>query len=787
MADSSEILEQVFEHSNQIIIVCDYVTHEILYANPVARSLAFIPGASVSGAVCHKYLVGLDNPCPFCLLEKMDGEKIKEDELEVGKRVLSQKFVVSEWKGRKVFIEYAWDITNIRRTEKLYESQVSLLFASIPDAFGIFHLDVTDNVVLGLNGKSRSVESFRNCRSVDQLIAYMGRFIPDEASQIRFVQNYSCEKLQKFFVDGNISFDQEYNIIVDEVLSPCRIHVRLLMNPRNSHLECILYGLDITQEKKEKERMTMLLDEDKFRKKVFAALERAYFCVYYVDLTSGKFRELGHTDVDAIKSFIGQEGDAREKFKVMSEQMVEPGYEQVITDFTNLDTLPLRMGGRESISVRFKGTYIGWGEGQFIAMERDDNGRCISVLWVIRSVSDEVAREEVYKAQLKAAAQKAERASAAKSSFLTRMSHDIRTPLNGILGLLELDEMKKIEGEARDEFRKKSRTAANHLLSLLNDVLEMSKLEDADMVLAEEPFHLYDLLSDVYTIAGLRAVENNVTLDHDCGVSLKHRDLIGSPLYVRQIFLNLLTNAIKYNRHGGSVFCHSEMISETDDQVVYCFHVDDTGIGMSSDFVQHIFEPFAQEHSDARSTYQGSGMGMAIVKRLVDKMNGHIEVHSEEGMGTRFAVTVPFKINHNPLAREEVSTENVSVEGMRVLLVEDNALNMEIAQNFLEDMGLVVTCANNGEEAVKFFERTPEGSLDLILMDLMMPVMNGYDATRRIRLSEKKDGNLIPIIALSANAFAEDAQKCKEVGMNGHLAKPINVAQLKQTLAKFRK
>jgi len=543
----------------------------------------------------------------------------------------------------------------------------------------------------------------------------------------------------------------------------------------------------VAVERKRQDELSRLLEQDQFRKNVFGSLARIYFCVYYIDLATGRFSEMGQTEVEVIKSYIGKEGDAREKFRVTCEQLVVPEQTEMLMEFTNIDTLADRLMGRDSIGVHFKGIYVDWCEGLFVPVERDAGGRCTKVLWVLRSIKDEMAREEAYKEQLRMALQKAEQASVAKSSFLTRMSHDIRTPLNGILGIFDLVDKKNLDPKTHGEYRQKARVAANHLLSLLNDVLEMSKLEDSDTELAEEPFNLYELVSDVYTIANLRAVENCVTVDHDCGSSLKYLDLFGSPLHVRQIFLNLLTNAIKYNKNGGSVFCHSELVEESDDKVVYCFHVDDTGIGMSEDFLEHIFDPFSQERNDARSKFQGTGMGMAIVKSLVEKMHGSIAVESEVGFGSRFAVTIPFRINHNPQKKPEIDYESVSLYGMKVLLVEDNELNLDVARNLLEDMGVSVTCATNGGEAVEVFERMDEGSLDLILMDLMMPVLDGYGATKKIRLSSKKDGSQIPIVALSANAFAEDVRKSREAGMNDHLSKPLNVPQLKQVLAKFKK
>ncbi len=568
----------------------------------------------------------------------------------------------------------------------------------------------------------------------------------------------------------------------DRVLS-----VKTKLMDWNGKKAFIEYVTDISKDREHRKNFLKLQKRDQFRKKLLNSLAGIYFCLYYVDLTTGKFHELGHSGVDAIRTHIGESGDAREKFKVTSEQLVVPEQSEMVAEFTNLDTLADRLANRNSIGIHFNGIYVDWCEGVFVVVDRDSNGRCTNVLWMLRSIKEEVAKENAYKEQLENALQKAERASEAKSGFLARMSHDIRTPLNGILGLLDLSDKKGLPADLQAEYRKKARVAANHLLSLLNDVLEMSKLEDAETQLVEEPFDLRQILTEVFTIANLRAGENGVTISTDKFANMNHFDLLGSPLHIRQVFLNILTNSIKYNKMGGSVYCHSETVQEGPDSVTYRFHVEDTGIGMTQTFLDHIFEPFSQEHDDARSKFQGSGMGMAIVKRLVDKMRGQISVESEVGKGSHFAVTIPFRINHNPKPQEEISVDDLSVEGMKVLLVEDNDLNMEIAQSILEDMGVNVICARNGQEAVRIFEEKSEGYLDLILMDLMMPVLDGFGATKQIRLSGKKDGPQIPIIALSANAFAEDVQKSKQAGMNDHLAKPINISLLKQVLSKYRK
>ena len=383
------------------------------------------------------------------------------------------------------------------------------------------------------------------------------------------------------------------------------------------------------------------------------------------------------------------------------------------------------------------------------------------------------------------ARQKADAANAAKTAFLTRMSHDIRTPLNGILGLIEIEELKEGDMQVARESRAKARVAANHLLSLINDILEMGRIEERKVTLDHESFNLKELCDDALVLCKLRASDRGITMLDTSEPYVVDQYMIGSPTHIRQILVNLLDNSIKYNKRGGTVTFSSTIKPLDDEHAVFCFSVSDTGIGMTPEFLTRIYAPFAQEGDDARSKFQGTGIGMSIVKSLLDMMGGTIEISSEVGAGSTFNVQIPLDIDKNPRAREcaDEQTCNCSLAGMSVLLAEDNELNAEIAQTLLESEGIVVTRAANGNEAVDLYVGHPAGSFDAILMDIMMPGMDGYEATRAIRLSEKADAADIPIIALTANAFAEDAQAAHDAGMNAHLPKPLDLNKLKNMLA----
>ena len=385
--------------------------------------------------------------------------------------------------------------------------------------------------------------------------------------------------------------------------------------------------------------------------------------------------------------------------------------------------------------------------------------------------------------------QKADAANAAKTAFLTRMSHDIRTPLNGILGLIEIEELKDGDMQVARESRAKARVAANHLLSLINDILEMGKIEDRKLTLEHAPFNLKELCDDALVLCKLRASGNGITMQDNSLPYATGPYMIGSPTHIRRIIINLLDNSIKYNKRGGSVTFSSQTKPLDDERALFCFSVSDTGIGMAPEFLKNIYEPFAQEGDDARSKFQGTGMGMPIVKSLIDLMGGTIEISSEVGAGSTFNVQIPLDIDKNPQARERADGQanSCSLAGMNVLLAEDNELNAEIAQALLESEGIVVTRTADGNETVNLYVGRPAGSFDAILMDIMMPGMDGYEATRAIRLSGKADAADIPIIALTANAFAEDAQAAHDAGMNAHLPKPLDFNKLKNMLARIKK
>lgn len=419
-------------------------------------------------------------------------------------------------------------------------------------------------------------------------------------------------------------------------------------------------------------------------------------------------------------------------------------------------------------------------------------GIFVTILMTIKAKSNQQyeliqkQREEEYKKELEKSAREAKKANIAKTEFLQRMSHDIRTPINGIRGMVEVGDYYKDNLVKQAECRKKIWEASGFLLELINEVLDMGKLESEEVILEERSFNFFGLFKEIRMVIEKQAKERGIQIVvHKYRVI--HENLIGSPLHVKRVVMNILTNAIKYNKDNGKIIMEFQEVQEDQDTVRIQFKCKDTGIGMSESFQKKIYEPFAQEKVGARTVYGGTGLGMPITKSLVEKMGGTISFESEQDVGTTFDIEIPFQIDHNKQCEEHKKKEvkETSIKGVNVLLAEDNELNMEIAEFVLESAGAKVIKAFNGKEALEIFKASEQGEIDVILMDVMMPVMDGLEAARYIRRSNKENARDIPIIAMTANAFTEDRRRVLEAGMNEHLAKPLESEVLIEMIAKY--
>lgn len=415
----------------------------------------------------------------------------------------------------------------------------------------------------------------------------------------------------------------------------------------------------------------------------------------------------------------------------------------------------------------------------YILQENEELKNTLNELKITRE------KEKVYQEELLAAKQDAEQANRAKTDFLLRMSHDIRTPLNGIVGMLDVAERCREDIRKRDECKEKIRESAQVLLELINGVLDMSKLESGNIILEHVPFDIKAISRNVFTLVIRQAEARGIEIiEEDC--SVPHYRLIGSPVHYKRIMTNILSNAIKYNKENGKIYITCREIPNNENVVNIEFKCRDTGLGISPEFIEYIFEPFTQENEKNRSEYGGTGLGMSITKKLTDKMGGKITVESEKDKGTTFDVIIPFEIDKSEEKEKNEETGEISdsIRGLKILLVEDNDLNMEIAKFLLEEEGVSVVEARNGKEAVEAFAKSGFFEIDVILMDIMMPVMNGYEATEIIREINRPDAVKVPIIAMTANAFTEDRIATKKAGMNEHLAKPLDIKLVIQTISR---
>ena len=514
------------------------------------------------------------------------------------------------------------------------------------------------------------------------------------------------------------------------------------------------------------------------KNEVIEALAEFYECICMVDLVRKEYMVVSGKD----KRFPYPE--TLDSFRdTVLQKYIRPEFYQDLHTFIDFDTLAQRLRNRKILSMDLKATNGRWYTVSFIVKKRDAQGTATEALMTIFDIDEQKSYEIAVREKLKAAAQEAERANMAKTNFLRRMSHDIRTPLNGIIGMIKLSEQFYSDKEKLRGYREKVLSSLDYLQTILNDILDMSKVESEHLVLEEKPFDLVSVLTNVVNVIETSATNRGLTFRGGEDMStIRHRYFLGSTEYLNRLLMNIASNAVKYNRPGGSVTVYCRELSCDGNVANYEFVCADTGYGMSKDFQEHAFEPFAREKREATSGFVGTGLGLAIVKDIVKIMGGTISMESQEDVGTTFTVTLPLKIDPNPQAQVKKPQEKLNLTGKTALLVEDNDINLEISQMLLNALGLTVQTARNGQEAVDAFKNSKEGTFQYIFMDIMMPVMNGLEATKTIRALNRPDAKSTPIIAMTANAFREDIQQCLNAGMNAHVAKPVDEGKLEEAV-----
>ncbi len=537
---------------------------------------------------------------------------------------------------------------------------------------------------------------------------------------------------------------------------------------------------------KQKKTLEAALADAETSNEIISAIGDIYWLIYRLDLTKDTFEEISVRNGRHVAT--GKKGCTSEVFTEACKETISPEYRKIMLEFLDTRTLADRLADRDQIPQEFRTIKGNWHRGRFIVQKRDENGRAVKVLYTLQPISEQKQRELEYEKRLADIAEEAQRASLSKTDFLLRMSHDIRTPINGIRGMIEIANHFDGDLEKQRECREKIWEASGYLLSLVNNVLDMNKLESGAVIFAHNQFDLPTLLEEINTVAEMQATEHglNFQVDHKKR-HIEHRFLIGSPSHIKQILMNIAGNAVKYNKENGSVTVWCEELLCDGTAATFRFNCADTGIGMSEDYQKHAFEPFTQEgKNNARTRYDGSGLGLSITKALTEQMGGHIEFTTKEGVGTTFSVILPIAVDHDP--PEESQTEEhepIDLTGYTILLAEDNELNMEIAKFFLEQHGATVISAKNGSEAVNLFTASAPGDIDLILMDIIMPIMNGHEATLKIRSADRPDAKTIPIVAMTTNAFQDDVDKSLSVGMNDHLPKPLGTEKMLSTVFRY--
>lgn len=514
---------------------------------------------------------------------------------------------------------------------------------------------------------------------------------------------------------------------------------------------------------------------------VISAVSKVYFSIHSIDLVHDFYEEISKKD-QAIYHFTGQCGKAQERLYTLCNTVVAEEYREAVRKFFNLSTVADRMQESDVIEIEYLAVDGNWHSARFLEKKRDDRGRMTDILYVTRVVSRQKQRE-LERERLKIAYEIAESANEAKTTFLLNMSHDIRTPMNAILGYAQLMKGKLTDPELL-HYQEMIEQSGNLLLSIINNVLDMARIESGKMELDKDYHVVGDVGSSVCAVFEMEAKRKNITLTHS--VNIRHRHIICDKTKVQEVLTNIISNAVKYTPAGGTItVITQEHPCEREGYVYIETSVEDTGIGMSEEFLPHLFDSFSRERNTTAARVSGSGLGMSIVKSLVDLMGGTIKVESKLGKGSKFSVTIPHEIAQASCyenARLSEREKTVDFSGKHILLAEDNELNAEIATAILEDMGFTVDRAEDGIICVAKLEKSAPGAYDLIFMDIQMPNMDGYKAAQVIRALPDKRKAAVPIIAMTANAFAEDRGRAIAVGMNGHIAKPISASKIREEI-----
>ena len=531
--------------------------------------------------------------------------------------------------------------------------------------------------------------------------------------------------------------------------------------------------------KKSNDELKLALDKAELENEIIAAIGKSYYYISRIDLEEDYYEVV--SGFEKFPDNVKLKGNFSKNVYQNCKTIVDEKYVDDLVAFLDISTLADRLQSEESVFMEYRMQNGDWRRVRLIVKKRNEQGRVTHVLCAVRNISADKKREQ----ELHFKAQEARRETREKTRFLSNMSHDIRTPMNGIVGLIDMAERYPDDMEMQAKCRTRIKELSGHLVSMVNDILDINKLQSDDLVIENTTFDIAEMLRTLNEASQLDAAKKDIEYVVNWEESkLNHRYIVGSPVYTARILSIFADNAIKFSHAGSRIVVSCTEKYADDENVVYSFFCRDHGIGMSKEFAEHAFDMFSQENETSRINYEGSGLGLAIAKQLADRLHGKIRLETEKGVGTTTILEMPFKIGNADDIPVAYTLENVSLQGLRVLIAEDNELNMEIARFILEDQGLITECASNGAECVQMFEASEPGYYDVILMDIMMPELNGLDATRKIRALPRKDAERIPIIAMSANALADDIIKSRLAGMNEHLTKPLDAKKIMEAIRK---
>ena len=670
------------------------------------------------------------------------------------------------------------------RNDRL-EEEKQILESLSSDFTAIYYLEVNSGKFepVHIRDKSNASELIKNYLEYkdfyEYAYQYAMQYIPKD-EQPEFLWWFSKENL-KMLLKNQASLTQHYHSYPNaqnHQYFETKV-VKVSEDEESCHVLLGFRYIDdiIEKERAAQKRLENALEETKRSNETINTIAKNYSSIYQLDLETDTYERISGSEI------IPKTGCASKRMYEICEQEVAPEYRNIIHQFVDIKTLSSRLEKEDDILAEYRMADGNWHKLRYIVRKRDENGKAIQAIATIRTIS-ETKRKEL---NLFFEAEQAKREAKIKTRFLQNMSHDMRTPLNGISGMLHMADQNPDDLELQKTTRNKIHQSLNYLISLVNDVLDMNDLESNHFTEEEVDFDVTKLVGNINIDAQQLAQEKNIQyiLDWYEG-QLSHSQFRGYPIYLSRILSIVVQNAVKFTPENGEIHVWMNEKCLDDSTSLLEFRCKDNGIGMSQDFIKHAFDLFAQEDSSSRSTYQGTGLGLPIAKKLVDYMHGEIYLESEKGVGTTVTIQIPFKLGKQ-IENKAKFTESVSLEGLHALVAEDNDLNMEIVKYMLERNGIQVVCAKDGQEVVSLFEQSQINEYDFILMDIMMPKLNGLDATRKIRSIKRQDAKIVPIIAMSANAFVEDMLNSKIAGMNMHLAKPLDETKLMEALKQCKK